>query len=148
MVHSECTILRITMDLGPKLKEVRRYFSDMTQEGLAQKLGVKKSHISMVERGERGLSCEQLENLVNRLKMLEAKVRPGSEIDQLANRVSVNATLRKVVQKIAYLDAGMLEKIDTMVYGYVMGREDEKGAASENQNAGPVAEKGGVRTPA
>ena len=52
--------------LGKRIREVRRKH-DLTQEKLAEDINVTHPYIGQVERGERGISIENLVNLCNRL---------------------------------------------------------------------------------
>lgn len=65
---------------------------------------------------------DQQSALLEELKV--GMVVPKPEEDKIAHRVAINLKLREVVEKIAFLDASMLEKIDTLVYGYLMGKKD------------------------
>jgi transcriptional regulator with XRE-family HTH domain len=56
------------MSFGEKIKKLREYLS-LTQEAFANRIGLKKSHISMVERGERGLSFDQLSRIAQTYHM-------------------------------------------------------------------------------
>jgi transcriptional regulator with XRE-family HTH domain len=64
------------------------------------------------------------QSIIERLQSIEAKVAPGDVHDPVAYRVSVRRPLRDLVSKLADLDDEVLEKVDTMVYGYLQGRRD------------------------
>lgn len=66
-------------------------------------------------------------DLVNEINTLKDKVTSVKEKDPVAYRVSINNPLRNIAEKLQFLDAALLEKIDAMILGYLS-------SLSENQN--------------
>ncbi|MBN9158144.1 helix-turn-helix transcriptional regulator [Microbacterium sp.] len=54
--------------LGAQLRELRRS-RGLTQEGLAEELGVTPRYLAGIERGERNLTLDSVDALANQLKV-------------------------------------------------------------------------------
>ena len=54
--------------LGKRIKELRKKL-DMTQEDLAFEVGVDRSYMGFIERGERNPTLDKLKKLANSLKV-------------------------------------------------------------------------------
>lgn len=59
---------KILLQFGAKVKEAR-LSKDLTQEQFAQKCGLHKNYIGMVERGERNPSLVNIEVIANGLEI-------------------------------------------------------------------------------
>lgn len=66
-------------------------------------------------------------DLVNVISDLKDKVFSVKEKDPVAYRVSINNTLHKVVERIQYLDGSMLERIDSLIIGFLTSESEKKG---------------------
>ena len=77
------------------------------------------------------------EQLVGEIRDLRRHVAPIKSIDPLAERVMINAKLRDLVSRLQYLDAGMLDQIGALVFGYMAAkdRDVEKGEAPARKEA-------------
>ena len=60
----------ILEDIGSKVRKLRE-FRDISQDYMAEQLGISQSHYSRIEKGERTLDSEQLEKIA---KLLETTV--------------------------------------------------------------------------
>lgn len=66
--HKKVSDVYIKMEIAEKIKKLRLYL-DLTQEKFGEKIGVKKAHISDVERGDHLPSLGLLVNIVNSFKI-------------------------------------------------------------------------------
>lgn len=70
----------------------------------------------------------QYNDLVNEVRELRQNFGTAPrDDDPVAQRVRVNAPLREHVEMIQFLDAGILEKINVLVFGWLQGRKEAKG---------------------
>ncbi len=60
----------IPKDIGSKVRKLRE-FKDVSQDYMAEQLGISQSHYSRIEKGERTLDSQQLERIA---KLLETTV--------------------------------------------------------------------------
>ena len=79
---------------GRRLKECRELI-DMTQEELAQMVGVEKQHISRIERGSRACSIDLLVILASTLRVSTDYLLTGESVDK--------EVIRKQMAEIAYM---------------------------------------------
>lgn len=63
-------------------------------------------------------------DLVYEINTLKDKVTSVQEKDPIAYRVSINNPLRSIAEKLQFLDAAVLEKIETLVMGYLASMSD------------------------
>ena len=66
------------------------------------------------------------EDLYQKINDLENKILPVKDKDPIAYRVSINEPLRKLVSKIQYLDAHMIEKVDVLITGFLAAQTDNQ----------------------
>ncbi len=78
--------------------------------------------------------------LVQQIKELRDQVGATSKDDPVAHRVAINQSLREHVQMIQFLDAGMINKINIMVYGYLQGNKDRAAVDAEAPQREPAAD--------
>ena len=89
------------MDLaavGKRIKQVRERH-DMTQEELAEKVDISASHMSVVERGKKGVKVETLVNIANALD-----VSPNELLQDVAIHAQTD-TANELTAKIMRLPA-------------------------------------------
>ena len=79
---------------GRRLKECRELIG-MTQEELAQMVGVEKQHISRIERGSRACSIDLLVILASTLHVSTDYLLTGESVDK--------EVIRKQMAEMAYL---------------------------------------------
>ena len=65
-------------------------------------------------------------DLVNEIQSLKTHVQGVKESDPVAYRVSINNALHRVVEKIQYLDAGYLERVDALIQGFFEAESQRK----------------------
>jgi transcriptional regulator with XRE-family HTH domain len=84
--------MHITQYVGERIRAIRKS-KEYTQEQLGEKVGLPQPYIGGVERGERNISLETLE------RILEALECPPNEFFQFYNKeyLSDNAKAREVV---------------------------------------------------
>ena len=69
-----------------------------------------------------------VDELVSTVREMATQYGKSADVEPVAHRVSVNQTLRDHVQMIQFLDSSMLEKINTLVYGYLQGKRESENA--------------------
>lgn len=77
------------------------------------------------------------DDLVTEVREMRQQIGNVAKDDPVAHRVAINQTLREHVQMIQFLDASVLEKINTLVFGYLQGRKDgdSERASGERKHA-------------
>ncbi|HUX49676.1 MAG TPA: helix-turn-helix transcriptional regulator [Spirochaetia bacterium] len=76
-------------------------------------------------------TLERIENELKELRAAQYTKGPGERPDQVVDRVRVNAKLHDIVEKLAFLDATVLEKIDGVIHGYLAGKRDNEHITSD-----------------
>lgn len=104
--------------------DVRYWFTEMS---------IDEAHIT--KRGEHPESTTN-EVILQEIHDLKKSVKPVEIEDKIAHRVMINRDLKNVVSKIAFLDKHMLDRIDSLIYGYLIGKQEEK-----EEQLPPVGEK-------
>lgn len=66
--------------------------------------------------------------LFHEIREIKKTVKPASEIDPIAHRVSIIHELREIVDPIKFLDSQVLREIKAMVLGYVTCLDNSKKA--------------------
>jgi transcriptional regulator with XRE-family HTH domain len=66
----------VTVRFGKRLREVRTR-KGISQEKLAELAGLHRTYVSSVERGERNISLNNIENLANALGVPMAELMPN-----------------------------------------------------------------------
>lgn len=67
------------------IREWRKYRNDMTLEALAERVGMTASHLSMLERGQRGYTQETLEAIADALQTTTASLLMRNPLDDEAD---------------------------------------------------------------
>ena len=75
------------------------------------------------------------DDLVSEVREMRQQLGDVAKDDPVAHRVAINQTLREHVQMIQFLDASVLERINTLVYGYLQGRKDNPAERGPEENA-------------
>lgn len=96
-IQNEETVLA---NLGEVIKDIRSS-NNLTQEKFAQKLGVKKNYVSMIERGERTPSLNLLANISDRFGVELHQIFLRAEMPELGGNL-----------KRAYYLAKLLDDVD------------------------------------
>jgi transcriptional regulator with XRE-family HTH domain len=87
------------MDFGTRIKKLREYLN-LSQEEFGDSLGIKKSHVSGVERGVGGLTYEKIKLIINTYKV-DARYLFG-QIDSLEKAMGESdIDLIKILQEQA-----------------------------------------------
>ena len=112
-MHIVCyTLSEVINMFGEKIRELRLR-NGWTQQEVADKVGLKKSMISMLERNERKPSFEVLEAFADvfnvDLDMLAGDKR--SQVDELRDMLKENHNLRMLLSASAKLDEKDIEQL-------------------------------------
>ncbi|BBH24388.1 transcriptional regulator [Paenibacillus baekrokdamisoli] len=86
--------------IGERLRYLRK-INNLTQEELAEKAGINASYIGSVERGDRNISIETLEKIINGLNVTPTEMFQFHEIDSKYSSFE-NAQLLETINSLLY----------------------------------------------
>ncbi|WP_098749496.1 helix-turn-helix transcriptional regulator [Paenibacillus sp. EZ-K15] len=86
--------------IGERIKQLRKK-QGMTQEELAEKAGINASYIGTVERGERNISIETLEKIIEGLGVSSAAMFQFHETESL-DTASEKAEILESISSLLY----------------------------------------------
>lgn len=94
--------------MGTRIKQ-RRKTKEMTQDDLAEKVGVSPGFVGMIERGERAPSLDVFVLLANELGVTADELLSGVVVE------SVNARLAQYGSKLSKMSTADVERIFAML---------------------------------
>ena len=119
-----------------RIKELRKHF-DLTQDVFGKKLGIKKSAVSKIEKGENGVTDQMIKLMVKEFGVNESWLRTGEgemKIEDCKdNRYLSNVgklqrtddeTIMRWVNAIAETDPGILKEIEEFMKKLLETQED------------------------
>ena len=83
------------IEFGQRVQESRK-FAGMTQEELAERLGIDKNHVSRIERGAKACSIDILVELSGILKVSTDYLLTGKSIDREMTRTQVLSVISQL----------------------------------------------------
>ena len=83
------------VEFGQRMQEARK-LAGMTQEGLADVLGIDKNHVSRLERGAKACSIDILVEISSALRVSTDYLLTGKSIDREMTRTQVLSVISQL----------------------------------------------------
>ncbi|MEN1966605.1 helix-turn-helix transcriptional regulator [Lentibacillus sp. N15] len=112
--------------IGERIRSIRKD-KGLTQETLAEKADIHYSYIGGVERGDRNISIETLEKIINALEILPVELFQFTTIDDdnkvLSKRMSIEG-LNSILLSHSVDEINLIHRITKDIFNTLDSKED------------------------